>query len=88
MNGTWTATATSQQIESLFLYLNKQPWNEFQSEYPSPYSDLPSTILKYTNGKNRYEVKITGDHPTEIDSMIINIRRLEKEVQWQNQNLK
>jgi hypothetical protein len=88
MTGMWTANISPVQVDSLFKLVHKADLSQYQAEYPSPYSDLPSVIIVHQTLKKQDKIRITGEHPAALDNIVQTIESFSKKGEWRNENLK
>lgn len=67
---------------TLFSAYRKLPWEQWDSLYPTLYSDLPSFIVRYQHGKLKREITVSGDCPEELKKLIDGLIRQSEEQQW------
>lgn len=53
-----------------FKGYEKLPWQQWDSIYPTLYSDLPSFIVRYQFGKVKKEITVSGECPEELKLLI------------------
>lgn len=86
MDGIWTSQLEEKEIKIFFTEICKAKLAEFADEYPSNYSDLPSTIITYNNGKNTKTIRVEGPHPDQLDALIKKLEQKMDGANWTNQN--
>lgn len=86
MDGIWTSQLKTQEIIELFGTLDNANLFSFENDYPSNYTDLPSSILIYKqNGKSK-TIRIEGNHPVKLDEILKNIIARMDSAKWVNAN--
>lgn len=73
--GKWELTVPPDSLVDLFAFLDRCDWSQYDSIYPSPYSDLPSVILKLNLNQYVKSITLAGEHPAQLDSIVQYIDR-------------
>jgi len=59
---------SAKETKDLFNQIYDFSWSEFQEKYPASVSDLPSTVFEFNYKEiSKKRVKVTGEHPAELD---------------------
>ena len=86
MDGNWKAQLEVKEKNQLFGEIEQAQLSKLADEYPTNYSDLPSTILTYSNGKIIKTIRIEGTHPAILDEIITKLESKIENAQWINLN--
>jgi len=87
MDGRWTSQLGANEITQFFGEINAAKLSSKANEYPSTYSDLPSSIITYNDGgKHAKTIRIEGTHPAILDDIIKKIELKMDSASWTNQN--
>lgn len=73
--GQWELKSDADSIGLLFQKMEMVDWGAFDSIYPSPYSDLPSIVIKINARNFSKSITITGEHPSKLDSIVSDLDR-------------
>lgn len=83
LSGEFSADMSEKKACKLFRNWSKIEWNMYDSIYPSGYSDLPSTIIRFQYPDVSHKIEITGDHPNTLDSLIAELSALRDQQNWE-----
>jgi hypothetical protein len=61
ISGKFKASLSESEKESLLVTVSQLPWNSYDEEYLTGYSDLPSTILTYAQLGDTIRVRYESD---------------------------
>ena len=85
--GSYSKQLDEKETKELFDLFEKQDWNGFKSEYPTNYSDLPSTVIRFKFKDTDKKVIITGEHPDNLDVLVQRLSQIAESDGWTNLNL-
>jgi (2Fe-2S) ferredoxin len=86
MDGIWTSQLDQNQINEIFTEIGDDKLMDLADEYPSNYSDLPSSIITYNNGEKTKTIRVEGTHPAVLDVVIKKLELKIDSASWTNQN--
>jgi (2Fe-2S) ferredoxin len=86
MDGIWTSQLDQNQINEIFTEIGDAKLMDLADEYPSNYSDLPSSIITYNNGEKTKTIRVEGTHPAVLDVVIKKLELKIDSASWTNQN--
>lgn len=82
LTGEFTAEMQEKKSCKLFKEWARIEWEGYDSMYPSHYSDLPTTILRYQQGEKKVSIELGGNQPDELDSLVAKLSALRDAQTW------
>ncbi len=80
--GSFTKQLTKDETKTLFNRLRQEDWNNFQTNYKTRITDLPSTVFRFNYKKISKEVVVTGEHPEVLDVLSKTLSKIAESDGW------
>lgn len=86
--GIWQKQLSQKELSEIYKKFEGAKLDNYQDNYPADYTDLPSKIITFKNGKNLRTIRIEGKHPEVLDELTTYLDSIANSSDWVNQNLK
>ena len=84
--GSFTKQMTAKETKNLFNQVYDFSWNDFKENYPTQVSDLPSTVFELNYKEISKRVRVTGEHPAELDVLQTILSNIAESDGWTDMN--